>query len=161
MPDGSNRWIHQIDNKVFHAGYLENGNNAYLLELPALEKMLNMWKFLMDDNFTLCMETATSGCPRSQCYNKHGLPKNSLTNWPQQGKLLDTLGLQDQHHHWPQECSPWPVHHASQMICCPDNQHRTLYSTNLHPLNSPGQQRTSRWMRGYRYITITYLQSLV
>ena len=49
MPDGSNRRIHQIDNKVFHAGYLENGNNAYLLELPALEKMLNMWKFLMDE----------------------------------------------------------------------------------------------------------------
>ena len=33
VPDGSNRRIHQIDNKVFHAGYLENGNNAYLLEL--------------------------------------------------------------------------------------------------------------------------------
>ena len=31
----------QIDNKVFHADYLENGNNAYLLELPTLEKMLN------------------------------------------------------------------------------------------------------------------------
>ena len=41
MPDGSNRCIHQIDNKIFHAGYLENGNNTYLLELPALEKMLN------------------------------------------------------------------------------------------------------------------------
>ena len=41
MPDGSNRWIHQIHNKVFHAGYLENGNNAYLLELPALENMLS------------------------------------------------------------------------------------------------------------------------
>ena len=41
IPDGSDRGIHQIDNKVFHAGYLENGNNAYLLELPALEKMLN------------------------------------------------------------------------------------------------------------------------
>ena len=49
MPDGSNRHIHQIDNKVFHAGYLENGNNAYLLELLALEKMLNMRKFLMDE----------------------------------------------------------------------------------------------------------------
>ena len=49
MPDGSNRQIHQIDNKVFHAGYLENGNNAYLLELPALEKMLNTQKFLMDE----------------------------------------------------------------------------------------------------------------
>ena len=41
MPDSSNRRIHQIDNKIFLAGYLENGNNAYLLELPALEKMLN------------------------------------------------------------------------------------------------------------------------
>ena len=49
MPDGSNRWIHQIDNKVFHAGYLENDNNAYLLELPALENMLNTRKFLMDE----------------------------------------------------------------------------------------------------------------
>ena len=49
MPDGSNRQIHQIDNKVFHAGYLENGNNAYLLELPALENMLNTHKFLMDE----------------------------------------------------------------------------------------------------------------
>ena len=49
VPDGSNRWIHQIDNKVFHAGYLENSNNAYLLELPALENMLNTRKFLMDE----------------------------------------------------------------------------------------------------------------
>ena len=28
VPDGSNRRIHQIHNKVFHAGYLVNGNNA-------------------------------------------------------------------------------------------------------------------------------------
>ena len=49
MPDGSNRQIHQIHNKVFHAGYLENDNNAYLLELPALENMLNTHKFLMDE----------------------------------------------------------------------------------------------------------------
>ena len=48
IPDGSDRCIHQIHNKVFHTGYLENGNNMYLLELPALEKMLNMQKFLMD-----------------------------------------------------------------------------------------------------------------
>ena len=49
MPDGSNRRIHQIDNKIFHAGYLKNANNAYFLELPALEKMLNMQKVLMDE----------------------------------------------------------------------------------------------------------------
>ena len=33
IPDGSNRHIHEIQNKVFYAGYLENGNNAYLLDL--------------------------------------------------------------------------------------------------------------------------------
>ena len=49
IPDGSNRRIHQIKDKVFHAGYLDNGNNAYLLELPALENMLNTRKFLMDE----------------------------------------------------------------------------------------------------------------
>ena len=49
VPDGSGRRIHQIQNKVFHAGYLDNGNNAYLLELPALENMLNTRKFLMDE----------------------------------------------------------------------------------------------------------------
>ena len=41
--------IHDIRDKVFHAGYLDNGNNAYLLELPGLKKMLHTRKFLMDD----------------------------------------------------------------------------------------------------------------
>ena len=49
IPDGSDRCIHDIRDKVFHAGYLENGNSAYLLELPGLEKMLHTWKFLMDE----------------------------------------------------------------------------------------------------------------
>ena len=49
VPVGSNRHIHNITNKIFYAGYLENGNNAYLLELPRLEKMLHTKKFLMDE----------------------------------------------------------------------------------------------------------------
>ena len=49
IPDGSNRHIHEIKDKVFHAGYLENGNNAYLLELPGLKDMLHTSKFLMDE----------------------------------------------------------------------------------------------------------------
>ena len=49
IPDGSNRCIHKIRDKVFHAGYLENGNNAYLLELPGLKDMLHTSKFLMDE----------------------------------------------------------------------------------------------------------------
>ena len=49
IPDGSNRCIHKIKDKVFHARYLENGNNAYLLELPGLKDMLHTSKFIMDE----------------------------------------------------------------------------------------------------------------
>ena len=48
-PDGSDRHIHDICDKVFHTGYLENGSNAYILELPGLEKILHTQKFLMDE----------------------------------------------------------------------------------------------------------------
>ena len=49
IPDGSNRHIHEIKGKVFHAGYLENRNNAYLLELPGLKDTLHTSKFIMDE----------------------------------------------------------------------------------------------------------------
>ena len=49
IPDGSNRCIHEIKDKVFHARYLKNGNHAYLLELPGLKDMLHTSKFLMDE----------------------------------------------------------------------------------------------------------------
>ena len=49
VPDSSNRRIHEIRDKVFHAGYLENGNNAYLLELPGLKDMLHTSRLLMDE----------------------------------------------------------------------------------------------------------------
>ena len=49
VPDGSSRHIHKIWDKVFHTGYLENGNNAYLLELPGLKDMLHTSRFLMDE----------------------------------------------------------------------------------------------------------------
>ena len=49
VPDGSNRRIHEIRDKVFHTRYLENGNNAYLLELPGLKDMLHTSRFLMDE----------------------------------------------------------------------------------------------------------------
>ena len=49
VPDSSNRHIHEIRDKVFHAGYLENGNNAYLLELLGLKDMLHTSRFLMDE----------------------------------------------------------------------------------------------------------------
>ena len=69
VPDSSNRCIHEIRDKVFHAGYLGNGNNAYLLELPGLKDMLHTSRFLMDEmsgqfyaiygNTYQCMSTKT------------------------------------------------------------------------------------------------------
>ena len=41
VPNGSNRCIHKIRDKVFHARYLENRNNAYLLELPGLKDLMD------------------------------------------------------------------------------------------------------------------------
>ena len=49
VPDSSNRHIHEIRDKVFHTGYLENGNNVYLLELLGLKEMLHTSRFLMDE----------------------------------------------------------------------------------------------------------------
>ena len=49
IPDGSNRHIHKIRDQVFHTRYLENGNNAYLLELLGLKDMLHTSRFLMDE----------------------------------------------------------------------------------------------------------------
>ena len=49
IPDGSNKHIHEIRDKVFHTGYLENGNNAYLLELLGLKEMLHTSRLLMDE----------------------------------------------------------------------------------------------------------------
>ena len=48
VPDSSNRCIHEIWDKVFHASYLDSGNNAYLQELPGLKEMLHTSRFLMD-----------------------------------------------------------------------------------------------------------------
>ena len=83
IPDGSDRRIHQIHNKVFHAGYLENGNSAYLLELPALEKMLNTCKFLMDE---------TSG----QFYTVYGNSYQRMSTKPMLEQTWDAGELIDQ-----------------------------------------------------------------
>ena len=55
--DGSNRHIHE----VFHAGHLENENNAYLLELPGLKGMLHTSKFIMDEVLTQSHTTVIDG----------------------------------------------------------------------------------------------------
>ena len=46
--DFTDRRIHDIQKKTFLPGHLENGNNAYLVELPDLKEMLRTERFLMD-----------------------------------------------------------------------------------------------------------------
>ena len=141
----------------------KKGNNAYLLELPALENMLNTRKFLMDE---------MSG----QFYAVYGNSYQKMSTKPmlQQawatGELIDELvatrqafgytGLAGSTPPLATEHNPLPAHRNYQMICCPDNQHRRLSSTSLHLLDLPDQQHALQKTRGYRYTTITYRQSL-
>ena len=46
---GSDRHIHDIQDKTFHRGILENGHNAYLMELPGLKSLLRTSRYLMDE----------------------------------------------------------------------------------------------------------------
>ena len=49
IPDGTDRCIHDIQEKIFLPGHLENRNNAYLVELSDLKEMLRTERFLMDE----------------------------------------------------------------------------------------------------------------
>ena len=49
IPDGSDRHIHDIQDKTFHRGILENGHNVYLVELPDLKSLLCTSRYLMDE----------------------------------------------------------------------------------------------------------------
>ena len=83
VPDSSNRCIHKIRDKVFHAGYLENGNNAYLLELLGLKDMLHTSRFLMDE---------TSG----QFYAIYGNTYEHMSTKPMLEQTWGTAELIDQ-----------------------------------------------------------------
>ena len=49
IPDGSNRCIHDLQDKILHIGILDNGHNAYLVELPDLKSLLHTSRYLMDE----------------------------------------------------------------------------------------------------------------
>ena len=49
IPDGSDRRIHDLQDKTLHTGILENGNNAYLVEFPDLKSLLHTSRYLMDE----------------------------------------------------------------------------------------------------------------
>ena len=116
ITDGSDRHIHQIHNKVFHAGYLENGNNAYLLELPALEKMLNMRKFLMDEmsgQFYAVYNNSYQQMSTKPMLKQTWDTRELIDQLAAMREAFGYLGLPDQHPHWSQEHNPLPVYHAN------------------------------------------------
>ena len=49
IPYGSDRHIHDIQDKAFYRGILENGCNAYLVELPDLKSLVCTSRYLMDE----------------------------------------------------------------------------------------------------------------
>ena len=49
IPDGSDRRIHDLQDKILHISILENGHNAYLVEVPDLKSLLCTSRYLMDE----------------------------------------------------------------------------------------------------------------
>ena len=104
VPDGSNRHIHEIWDKVFHARYLENGNNAYLL---GLKDMLHTSRFLMDE---------TSG----QFYAVYGNTYQCMSTKPMfeqtwgTGELIDQLAVMQQAFGYAGLSGPKPLLNQSQ-----------------------------------------------
>ena len=49
IPGGSDRCIHDIQDKTIHTGIMENGHNTYLEELPDLKSLLRTSRYLMDE----------------------------------------------------------------------------------------------------------------
>ena len=84
IPDGSDRHIHDIRDKVFYAGYLENGNNAYLLCLPKLQEMLHTSRFLMDE------KSGQFYAIYGNTYQKMSTKPMLKEKW-EQGELIDQL----------------------------------------------------------------------
>ena len=128
--DGSNRRIHEIKDKVFHAGYLEDGNNAYLLELPGLKDMLHTSKFIMDD--MLGQFYAVYGNTYQRMSTKTMLEHSWGT-----GELIDQLAVTQAFGYTgllgptPPLNQPQQIPHATcQMTSSPRSQHPKMSSTN-------------------------------
>ena len=84
VPDFSGRHIHEIWDKACYEGYLENGNNAYLMELPDLKDMLHTARFLMDE------ETGQFYAVYGNTYQRMCTKSRILDYWTP-GGLLDKL----------------------------------------------------------------------
>ena len=127
VPDGSNRHIHEIWDKVFHTRYLENGNNAYLLELPGLKDMLHTSRFLMDE---------TSG----QFYAVYGNTYQRMSTKPMlektwgTGELIDQLAVTRQAFSYTGLAGPMPSLNQSQPAArATDNQQDDTLSKKPAP----------------------------
>ena len=111
IPDDSNRRIHEIWDKVFHTRYLENGNNAYLLELQGLKEMLHTSRFLMDE---------MSG----QFYAVYGNTYQCMSTKPMleqtwgTGELIDQLAVTRQAFGYAGLSEPMPLLDQSQPAAC-------------------------------------------
>ena len=161
IPDGSDRRIHDIQDKVFHAGYLENGNNAYLLHLPKLQDMLHTSRFLMDE---------TSG----QFYAIYGNTYQKMSTKPmlkekwEQGELINQLAATRQEFGCAGLSGSTPcLQHSSpandgqdEFISEKPAPKTVQYQPPSFSLDRPTAHLTIE-EREYRYIITIYLLSLI
>ena len=82
--NGSDRRIHDIQDKTFHRGILENEHNTYLVELPDLKSLLCTSRYLMDE------DTGQFYAVLGNSY-QHMCTTPRLTHTWEPGQLIDEL----------------------------------------------------------------------
>ena len=140
VPGGSNRCIHEIK-------YLENGNNAYLLELLRLKDMLHMSKFLMDE---------MSG----QFYTVYGNTYQQMSTKPMlehswgTGELIDQLAVTQQAFGYTGLSGPTPPLNQQQPTASNSNPQVDILSKKPAPKTVQYQPPTFSLERLTEHLTI-------
>ena len=148
IPDGSDRRIHDIWDKVLHAGYLKNGNTAYLLELPGLEKMLHTQKFLMDK--MLGRFYAVYG----NSYQRMSMKPMLQQAW-ETGELIDQLAAMRQAFGYTKLTGPTPLLiNESQPMASTFTKPDDILSKKPEPKNIQCQPPTFSLDRPTQYLAI-------
>ena len=124
IPDGSDRCIHDIQDKTFHRGILENGHNAYLVELLDIKSLLCTSRYLMDE-VTGQFYAVFGNSYQCMCT----IPR--LTHTWETGQLIDELAATRHAFGCMGPTGPAPVTQISQL--CLADPVGTAYTEDLIP----------------------------
>ena len=146
IPDGSTRCIHDIQDKTLYIGILENGHNAYLVELPDLKPLLHTSRYLMDEI------TGQFYASYGNSYQHMCTILRLLSAW-EHGQLIDELAATRHTFGCMEMTGPSPNTQAQQPHPAGSDTILVLTNQNPPPRNAPYQQASFNLDRPVRSLT--------